>query len=199
MSQGLRRVLFFTALYMAVFGYLAFDRGNIEFIFYFFAMFVFIGLVAFAHLSVRFSVGVLSALSIWGFLHMAGGTLPSPALQFNEDGKREVLYAWWLLPGMLRYDHVVHAFGYGAAATACWQALARHLRQRGHVTYGIAIIVALCSMGLGTINEMVEFVATKIEPDHGVGGYENTVVDLIANGVGSTAAALLVWLRPRGL
>ncbi|MFG0251636.1 MAG: hypothetical protein ACF8NJ_02035 [Phycisphaerales bacterium JB038] len=195
MSSGLRRVLYFTALYMAVFGYLAFQRGSTEFIFYFFTMFVFIGLVAFAHLSVRFSVGVLWALSIWGFLHMAGGTVPSPRA---SDG--EVLYAWWVIPPeVLRYDHVVHAFGYGAAATACWQALARHLRQRGHVTYGIAVIVALCGMGLGTINEMVEFVATKIDPDHGVGGYENTVKDLIANGVGATIAALLVWLRPRGL
>jgi putative membrane protein len=194
MKPGLRRVLVFTALYMAGFGYLAFQRGSTEFIFYFFTMFVFIALVGFAHLSVRFSTGVLFALSLWGFLHMAGGTVPSPRA---SDG--EVLYAWYLIPGAIRYDMLVHAFGFGAAATACWQALRRHLRHTSHVTYGVVIIVVLTGMGLGTVNEMVEYIATKIDPNHGVGGYENTINDLIANAVGSSIAGVLVWLRPRGL
>lgn len=194
MKQGLRRVVVFTALYMAIFGYFAFQRGSTEFIFYFFTMFLFIAFVGLVHLSVRFSVGLLFALSLWGFLHMAGGTVPSPR---PSDGK--VLYAWWLVPGAIRYDMVVHAFGFGAAATACWQVLRRHLRHNVPVTFGIAILVALCGMGLGTLNEMVEYIATRIDPEHGVGGYKNTISDLTANAVGSVIAGLLVWLRPRGV
>jgi hypothetical protein len=44
-------------------------------------------------------------------------------------------------------------------------------------------------MGLGAINEIIEFVATVVVPETGVGGYVNNALDLCWNGVGATIAA----------
>jgi hypothetical protein len=54
-------------------------------------------------------------------------------------------------------------------------------------------------VGFGAINEMVEFLATRVVPDTNVGGFENTGWDLVANTVGAALAALWVrrqWSRP---
>jgi hypothetical protein len=51
-------------------------------------------------------------------------------------------------------------------------------------------------MGFGAANEVVEFLATRVLPETNVGGYENTGWDLVANTVGSLAAAVLIYAFP---
>ena len=53
---------------------------------------------------------------LWGFLHMAGGLLTVPAGWPAQEESR-VLYTLRLIPGRLKYDHVVHAYGFG---TTTW-------------------------------------------------------------------------------
>ena len=48
--------------------------------------------------------------------------------------------------------------------------------------------------GFGAINEVIEFVATLALPETNVGGYINTGWDLVANLVGATAAALIIYI-----
>jgi len=50
-------------------------------------------------------------------------------------------------------------------------------------------------MGLGALNEVVEFAATLLVPETNVGGYLNTGWDLVANAIGAATAALIIWLR----
>ncbi len=57
---------------------------------------------------------------------------------------------------------------------------------------------ALGAMGLGAVNEMVEFTAVLIVPDTNVGGYSNTALDLVFNAIGAVSAMLLNILA-RGL
>jgi hypothetical protein len=47
-------------------------------------------------------------------------------------------------------------------------------------------------MGLGAVNEIIEFVAVLSVPDTNVGGYLNTALDLIFNALGAIVAMLLV-------
>ncbi len=47
-------------------------------------------------------------------------------------------------------------------------------------------------MGLGAMNELVEFAATKLLPGTNVGGYDNTGWDLVANLVGCVIAAAAI-------
>ena len=72
---------------------------------------------------------------------------------------------------MLRFDRLVHAFGFGAASVACWQALVPRLTARPDAR--VAVLAALAGMGIGAINEVVEFAASRLSSTN-VGGYSNT-------------------------
>jgi uncharacterized membrane protein YjdF len=107
-----------------------------------------------------------------------------------------VLYNLWLVPQRLKYDQLVHAFGFGLSTWVCWQALRRALRVQAP-TPGLIFLCALGGMGLGAFNEIVEFVATLTVPETNVGGYVNTGWDLVSNAVGATIAGVLILVRGR--
>jgi len=50
-------------------------------------------------------------------------------------------------------------------------------------------------MGLGALNEVVEFAATRLMPRTNVGGYENTGWDLVSNLAGCLIAVAGLALR----
>ena len=49
-------------------------------------------------------------------------------------------------------------------------------------------------MGLGALNEVVEFVAVLTMPETNVGGYTNTGWDLVSNLAGATAMGVYIRL-----
>ncbi len=190
----------FTALYMiaAVVGAMA--QGNKEFVFYIVVMLALIGVVTLVHRASTLTAALLWALSIWGLLHMAGGLVPLPA-GWPFSGEQAVLYSWWIIPQRLKYDQIVHAYGFGVTTWVCWHCLKVSL-QRGFgiqlkPTFGMMVISAAAGVGFGALNEVVEFIAVLTIPNTNVGGYENTGWDLVANLCGATVAALLIRLRQR--
>ena len=52
-------------------------------------------------------------------------------------------------------------------------------------------------MGLGSLNELIEFAATLTVPETNVGGYINTGWDLVSNCVGALTAVTLIWIHDR--
>jgi hypothetical protein len=198
-SGKLWPVAAFTFGYLALALVMATLRGNAEFLFYIAIMLVLIGVVWAVHRSVRLSAGVLWGLSIWGLAHMAGGLLIVPeGWPVNADSR--VLYTLWLIPGRLKYDHLVHAYGFGMTTWVCWQGLRAAISRRGgHATsgFGLMVLSAAGGLGFGALNEVVEFVATLLVPETNVGGYRNTGWDLVANLVGATVAVALIWLSAR--
>ena len=104
------------------------------------------------HRRVSLSPGVLWCLSIWGLLHMAGGLVPVPE-SAPIGGPVRVLYSLWLIPGALKYDQMVHAYGFGVATWMCWQALSFGFRKTHGFTpdptFGLLTLCAAAGMGLG--------------------------------------------------
>jgi hypothetical protein len=100
----------------------------------------------------------LWALSFWGLLHVIGGLVPVPH-DWPIAGTRRVFYSWWIIPDLLKYDNPVHAYGMGVATCACWQGL-RTATALQTATVGPLTVAALAGMGLGALNEVVEFIAT---------------------------------------
>jgi uncharacterized membrane protein YjdF len=190
----------FTLAYLAVALVAGLRTGNGEFLFYIGVMVVLIGLVLTVNRSIELSTGALWALSLWGLLHMAGGlvTVP-PGWPVNAESR--VLYTLWLIPDRLKYDHIVHAFGFGVTTWVCWQGLKSAIRKRsGHEpapAFGLLVLAAAAGLGFGALNEVVEFVATLTMPETNVGGYVNTGWDLVANTVGAMVAVLLIRWRDR--
>jgi putative membrane protein len=141
-------------------------------------------IVAFVHGRVGFSRPVLWILWAWLFAHMAGGLVPWGDGVLYNAGTGEVV----------RYDKIVHAIGFGTATVACWQAL-RATNPSLRVSPGVVALVALMGMGVGALNEVVEFFASTLFASN-VGGYVNTGWDLVANMVGCIVAATL-FVRSR--
>jgi uncharacterized membrane protein YjdF len=98
-----------------------------------------------------------------------------------------------LHPDLPKYDQVVHAFGFAVATWAAGEAL-----RRGFAASRIAWFMALVliGIGLGALNEVIEFAATRLMVGTNVGGYENTGWDLVSNLVGASVSALVYTQSP---
>jgi len=189
-------VIGFTLLYLLPAIAMAIRTGNGEFLFYIAVMAVLLSVMIVVHRRVHLSGWALWGLSVWGLLHMAGGLLPVPE-SWPINGTKRVLYSWWLIPERLKYDHVVHAFGFGLTTLVCWEGLrsiiASFTVKPVRPTFGMLTLAAAAGMGFGALNEVVEFVATLLVPETNVGGYINTGWDLVANLVGCTIAGVVIW------
>jgi hypothetical protein len=196
----MRGVAAFSIVYALVASIATTRTSNSEFLLYIGVMVVLFALVAWLHARIHISQGALWCLSMWGFLHMAGGLVPVPA-SWPIEGDTRVLYSWWLIPGLLKYDMMIHAYGFGITTWVCWQGLSAAMRPLGAVrpTFGLLTLCVAAGMGFGALNEIVEFVATLTVPETNVGGYLNTGWDLVSNFVGSTLAAIVIRVthRPR--
>lgn len=206
-----RWVAAFCAGYVPAFTWMAFRGQNYEFVLYGLVVVV-LGLwVAVKQRSACLPLRDLWGLAIWGLLHMAGGNVILGGTK---------LYDATLIPlvgppyGVLGYDQVVHFFGFGVATCICFHLLQGHLvatpspveRGGGSVEGSdgatgqrlpgqplnatLCVLVVLMGLGMGTVNELLEFAVVITVPETGVGGYENTLLDMVFNAFGAIAAVL---------
>ena len=193
-------VALFTTAYVLAASAAALWSGNREFAFYIVVMLLLAAAVYLVDRRIRFSPLVLWGLSLWGLTHMAGGLVPVPE-PWPISGDLRVLYSWWIIPGSLKYDHVVHAYGFGVTTWVCWEGLRSILRGRGlaevQPTVGMLVLCGAASMGFGALNEVVEFVAVLLVPETNVGDYFNTGWDLVANLACVVMAAAIIALSAR--
>lgn len=131
---------------------------------------------------------VLWGLSAWGFMHIVGGLIPT------DRSLDRVFYEVWLLPGLLRYDQLTHAFGFGMATAACWYAIDARVAPDA-APEGKAVMAVLMGLGLGALNEVVEFLSTFVLPQQHVGDFENMGFDLVFNLIGSASMGMVLRAR----
>lgn len=190
----------FTAAYLVAASVSAIQADNREFVFYILVMAILIWAVVMVHRHCNLSRPLLWCFSVWGLLHMAGGLVRIPEA-WPYNGSQSVLYSLWLIPGKLKYDQVVHAYGFGITTWLCWEALRNGLRRRYELrvdpTLGLVILCGAGGMGFGAFNEVVEFIATIAFQETNVGGYVNTGWDLVCNAIGAAFAGSVIWLRGR--
>lgn len=134
----------------------------------------------------HFSGPVAWALSLSGLAHLVGGLLPSP-----QPGAA-VFYETWLVPSVLKYDQVVHAGVSAVLTVAAWQLVGAWIDEDRCSHAARAGLAAFVALGLGALNEAVEFLSALRFDDAFVGGFANTGWDLVFNAFGITGAAL--WL-----
>jgi hypothetical protein len=170
-------------------------RGNYEFVVYVITMLILIVLVGRSLRSAEYPLSMLWALSLWGLAHMAGGGVPVGD---------SVLYSAQVVPlappdgewTFLKYDQIVHAYGFGVTAWVLWHLMRRHYPVL-EGTWTIHVYPALAAMGLGAVNEIIEFVAVLSVPETNVGGYINTALDLCFNAAGAVIAMVIVAVTRR--
>ncbi|MCO6436042.1 MAG: DUF2238 domain-containing protein [Phycisphaerae bacterium] len=193
LSRAERILLAVNLLNLAVFAPLALRRGNDEFLIYAVVIVIIGGLVLWRQPRVRFSASLLVGLTVWAVLHMAGGILVVGS---------DVLYGLMVLPildepPILRYDQLVHAFGFGVATSMCYHVLRNYLHPEIDRWFALGCLVVLMGLGVGALNEIIEFGAVLALPQTGVGGYENTLLDLVFDLIGAIVAAAWIVTRER--
>ena len=179
-------VLAFSALYLIVWGIYFLTDFNFEFMIYIGVILVLFAGVFGTLKYTRFPVWMLWMFSIWGLMHVLGGMIQTP------DG---VLFAYRIFPFIdrgwefyiLKYDQVVHFYLYGLVALMAQHLLAYRFKIPKESLF-LALAAILISVGISSLNEIMEFLIAISLADNGVGGYENTMLDIIFNLSGAVVA-----------
>ena len=106
-----------------------------------------------------------------------------------------ILYRYQLL-SFVRYDQFVHLFGFGFATLAAYYILKLNLKNKTNWV-GISVLLVFIGIGLGTLNEIIEFIMVLILPETGVGGYYNTMWDTVFNAIGAILAVIWINIKRR--
>ena len=185
-------VIIFNVLYILAFLLYYLSIKNYEFLWYIAIILFFFFLILFTIRKTNFDYLVLWGLSLWGFMHMAGGGL-------IVNGR--TLYKFILLPVIqsgeivvLKFDQFVHFFGFGVVTIVAYYLLSSSLGKNTNWK-DIYPLLILIGMGAGVLNELAEFAAVVTFPETGVGGYANTLLDLIFNAIGAIAGVIVIHFR----
>jgi len=176
-------LIFFTPLFLM--------RKNYEFIVYVCVIIFFLIIILITDKKVNYPNSVLWGLTIWAILHMAGG-----GIYFSNVRLYEII----LIPlsksyPIFRYDQFVHIFGFGVATLVMFCILKPVLQPNLNKWTALSIVVIMAGLGVGALNEIVEFFVSVIVPQSGVGGYLNTALDLVSNFIGALIAMIFIRLK----
>lgn len=184
-----RYVFFFNIAYLTFASVCFLTQRNFEFLWYLAVLFCLFFLIIWTLKYSQFDSFILWGLSLWGLLHLLGG-----GLKVGGDA----LYGLVLVPffqiqteWILRYDQLVHFYGFGVATVACAALVSQRTKDQ-RLTGLLKFLIVCMGMGLGALNEIIEFLAVVFIPETNVGGYVNTSLDFISNALGSCCALLLV-------
>ena len=191
LKRGELIVVIFNLIYILAFAFYYTFIGNYEFLVYISAI-VILGLILVSNLhKITIDYLALWGLSIWGLLHMLGGglkinghTLYSQRIIHLFDGGGDFF--------ILKMDQFIHFYGFAVAAILVFQLLAPNFKNVEKSK--LAIFIAwIGSMGLGALNEVIEFIAFVSLTQTGVGDLYNTGLDLIFNMLGAFAGSFIAF------
>ncbi len=191
LKKGQLPILIFNACALLFFTTLFGSRKNYEFLIYIGVIIFFLFLILATNHKVNYPNSVLWGLTLWALLHMSGGGL------YIKGTK---LYEIILVPisekyEIFRYDQFVHIIGFGVATLVMYHLLKPLLAPDLKKWMALSIVVVMAGLGVGALNEIVEFTATVLVPETGVGGYTNTSLDLVSDLIGAVGAMIFIRVR----
>lgn len=176
---------------IVIFGSIFLFRLNYEFIIYVGVIIFFICLIGVSIKKVNYTLDSLIGLTVWSSLHLAGGGITI------GDGRLYdvMLIQFFETYPVLRYDQLVHIWGFGASTLVAFSLLSRNLIKPIRNSISMGIVLVMAGLGIGALNEILEFVVSICVPGSGVGGYINTSLDLCADLIGAILALLYIRIR----
>jgi len=197
LRRGQLVILIVNAIYLVIAAFVFLSRKNYEFVMYVGVIVFFFVIIILTNQRVRYPNSILWGLTLWGILHMLGG-----GLLLKEGTIR--LYGLMLVNisetyGIFRYDQFVHIVGFGVATLVMFILLKPLLKERLDKWTSISIVVVMAGLGVGALNEIIEFLATVIVPETGVGGFINSSMDLVADLIGAILAMIYIRVKKGNL
>lgn len=174
---------------IVTFFFIFLSKKNLEFLIYVGVIVFFLLVIWLTKNKINYPPIVLWGLTIWSFLHMTGGGI-------YIGGKK--VYELILLPligepyYILKYDQFVHLFGFGIATLVMFHLIKPYLVKENIGKVALSVVIIMAGLGVGAFNEIIEFIITVIMPNSGVGGYENTALDLVSNFIGAIIAMFYI-------
>ena len=185
-------LVIFNLIYIIAFSVYYISIKNYEFLIYILIVVIIFGLVLFTLRKSKFDNTILWGLSIWGLLHMVGGGV-------RIDGA--TLYSMKIIhlfnvgdTYVFKFDQFVHAFGFMVATLVGYHLLKPYLNEKTNYKVVYPLLIAI-GMGLGALNEIAEFIAVLTVQSTGVGGYFNTLLDIVFNTLGAIVAVIFIHFR----
>lgn len=178
-------------IYLVIALFVFSSRRNYEFVTYIGVVIFFSVVILLTNKKVNYPNIVLWGLTVWGMLHMAGG-----GVLLHNEGMR--LYELILIPlsesyEIFKYDQFVHIIGFGVSTLLMFSLLKSRLKEMKG--FSLWLVIVMAGLGVGAINEIIEFGVTVIVPETGVGGYNNTSLDLVADLIGAIIAAVYIKVK----
>jgi hypothetical protein len=168
-------------------------KKNYEFLIYIGVILFFLIVVLISNKKVNYPNGILWGLTIWSILHMSGGGL-------TIGGGRLYEFMIWDIVGppyeIFKFDQFVHIIGFWVATLVSYHILKPSLVGKRR-WISLSIILMMAGLGFGALNEIVEFFASVFLDRTGVGGYENTSLDLISNLIGASIAIIHIRYKEK--
>lgn len=174
-----------------VFGSFFILRQNYEFLIYVGVIIFFMCLVGVSLTKVNYTRETLIGLTVWAILHLAGGGVPV------GDGRLYDVMLFRVIDNypIFRYDQLVHIFGFASATLVSYCLLSALLKDSRRISISLGIVLVMAGLGIGALNEILEFIVSTIVPESGVGGYINTSLDLCADLIGAVMALFFIRFR----
>ena len=184
----MRLFTFIIAKIILVFLFLAIAIKNNEFTYYIAVMFPVFLVAYYIHKKIRLNLPLFILISTLFILHCSGGL-------FYLNGIRLYDTVFWFI----RYDNIVHTFGSFVAVFFVYNLMFNYARCAiKNADKYLFVKLALMTMGIGTIVEMIEFSSVIVFNSTGVGDYFNNALDLVTNFIGAIIGSfLIVWYHKK--
>lgn len=187
-------IFYINIIALIVFTAIFIGKKNYEFLMYVGVIIFFLAVIILTNRKINYPNSVLWGLTVWSLLHLCGGGL-------FIKGKK--IYTIMIYPivgepyNIFKYDQFVHIVGFGVATLAMYYLLKPILSNNLGKRVALSIIIIMAGLGVGALNEIVEFVATVVIPETGVGGYENTSLDLVSDLIGAIGAMGYILIKDK--
>lgn len=184
-------ILLVNIISLAFFTVFFISRKNYEFLMYIGVIIFFLLVIIATNNRVDYPNEILWGLTFWALLHMSGGGFYIKGTKLYEI----ILFPISKTYHIFRYDQFVHIVGFGVATLMMYQLLKPLLTDGLDKWAALSIIIVMAGLGVGALNEIVEFLATVILPETGVGGYINSSLDLVADMIGAIIALIIIRIK----
>lgn len=188
LDKNLRIPLIVNLFSVIIFSIVFLAKKNYEFIFYIGVIVFFMIVILATHKKVTYPLPVIWGLTLWSIMHMSGGGLVVANQRLYELMLIPIVGEPYLI---FKYDQLVHIIGFGVATLLMYELLRPSLKDHKRFI-SLAIVVVMAGLGVGALNEIIEFIAATLMASNGVGGYENTSLDLIADLIGGLIALFYI-------
>ncbi len=179
-------LFWFTVCYLVLFSIVSSIQKNYEFLYYTAIIAVFLFIIMHYYQQFHLSVTLVICLTVLGVMHILGGNLYIHGIK---------LYDFWLIPGVFKYDNLVHAFGISIATLVSYNILLPKMQYSTKFRpFAFSLMLVLMAMGIGALNEIVEFLAVVfLGAQDGVGDYFNNQIDLVYNLIGAIFVSVILY------